>query len=101
MTCYECAYLGIERNEVVGMCEFCKHPQKYIPPVDFADKENECEFFKKKYGVSKWDLYSDEEKVRALKFFRENYHKNPISNLTREQAEPLYIKYLKTTDASL
>ena len=100
MTCYECAYFGIERNEVIGMCEVCKHPEKYIPPVEFASSEHECEFFKKKSGISKWKVYSDEEKVQVLKHFRKNYAQNPIGDLTCEQAEPLFIEYLKTIDSN-
>lgn len=53
MTCYDCAYLGFDRNEVVGMAEMCNHPEKWIPGAGFADSEHECEFFKKKSGVSK------------------------------------------------
>lgn len=52
MTCYDCAYLGFDRNEVVGMAEMCNHPGKWIPGAGFADSEHECEFFKKKSGVS-------------------------------------------------
>jgi hypothetical protein len=63
MTCYDCAYLGFDRNEVVGMAEMCNHPGKWIPGAGFADSEHECEFFKKKSGVSKWDSYSEDEKV--------------------------------------
>ena len=40
MTCYECAYFGIEWNEFLKKTiEFCNHPEKYIPPVGFAYKE--------------------------------------------------------------
>ena len=100
MTCYECAYLEIERNEVVGMIEVCKHPEKYIPPAGFAYKEHDCKFFKKKSGISKWDSYSDEEKAQVLKHFREKYAENPIGDLTCEQAEASYIGYLKETDSN-
>lgn len=76
MTCYECAYFGIEWNEFLKKTiEFCNHPEKYIPPVGFAYKEHDCEFFKNKSGISKWDSYSEKEKEQALRYFRENYHK--------------------------
>lgn len=100
MTCYECAYFGIERNEVIGMVEVCKYPEKYIPPAGFADIEHGCEFFKNKSGTSKWDSYSDEEKQQALRYFRENYHKNLIEGLTCEEAEMSFIEYLKSVDAN-
>lgn len=100
MTCYECAYLEVERNEVVGMIEVCKHPEKYIPPAGFAYKEHDCEFFKNKSGISKWDSYSEKEKEQALRYFRENYYKNPIEGLTCEVAEIDFIEYLKSIDAN-
>ena len=66
MTCYECAYFGIEWNEFLKKTiEFCNHPEKYIPPVGFAYKEHDCEFFKNKSGISKWDSYSEKEKEQA------------------------------------
>lgn len=100
MTCYDCAYLGFDRNEVVGMAEMCNHPKKWIPGAGFADSEHECEFFKKKSGISKWDSYSEKEKEQALRYFRENYHKNPIEGLTCEGAEMSFIEYLKNVDAN-
>ena len=100
MTCYECAYFGIEISEVIGMCEVCKHPQKSIPPVGFADSEHECEFFKKKSGISKWDSYSEDEKEKAWEYFQEYYVQNPVGDLTCEQAWPLFVEYLKATDSN-
>ena len=101
MTCYECAYFGIEWNEFLKKTiEFCNHPEKYIPPVGFAYKEHDCEFFKNKSGISKWDSYSEKEKEQALRYFRENYQKNPIEGLTCEGAEMSFIEYLKNVDAN-
>ncbi len=101
MTCYECAYFGIEWNEFLKKTiEFCNHPEKYIPPVGFAYKEHDCEFFKNKSGISKLDSYSEKEKEQALRYFRENYHKNPIEGLTCEEAEMSFIEYLKNVDAN-
>ena len=71
MTCYDCAYLGFDRNEVVGMAEMCNHPEKWIPGAGFADSEHECEFFKKKSGVSKWDSYSEDEKEKARDIYKQ------------------------------
>ena len=77
MTCYECDYFGIEWNEFLKKTiEFCNHPEKYIPPVGFSYKEHE------------------------LRYFRENYHKNPIEGLTCEGAEMSFIEYLKNVDAN-
>lgn len=99
MKCYECAYFGIERNEVIGMCDVCKHPSKYIPPSGFSNTEHDCEFFKKKSGVSKWDSYSKDEKEKAREYFQEYYVQNPVGDLTCEQAWTQFVEYLKTTDS--
>jgi hypothetical protein len=100
MTCYDCAYLKIERNENIGTLDVCKYPEKYIPPTGYADSEHECEFFKKKSGVSKWDSYSEYEKEKYHEYFRENYAQNPYGDLTYEQAWLLFVEYLKTTDSN-
>lgn len=100
MTCYDCAYLGFDRNEVVGMAEMCNHPGKWIPGAGFADSEHECEFFKKKSGVSKWDSYSEDEKEKAREYFQEYYVQNPVGDLTCEQAWAQFVEYLKTTDSN-
>ena len=44
--------------------------------------------------------YSEKEKEQALRYFRENYHKNPIEGLTCEGAEMSFIEYLKNVDAN-
>lgn len=100
MTCYDCAYLGFDRNEVVGMAEMCNHPGKWIPGAGFADSEHECEFFKKKSGVSKWDSYSEDEKEKAREYFQEYYVQNPVGDLTCEQDWAQFVEYLKTTDSN-
>lgn len=100
MTCHDCAYLGFDRNEVVGMAEMCNHPEKWIPGAGFADSEHECEFFKKKSGVSKLDSYSEDEKEKTREYFQEYYVQNPVGDLTCEQAWTLFVEYLKTTDSN-
>lgn len=101
MKCYECAYFGIERNEVIGMYDVCKHPSKYIPPSGFFDTEHDCEFFRKKSGISKWDSYSQDEKEQILRFLEKEYKEKPITDLTLEEAKSLYIRFLKETDSNV
>lgn len=65
MTCYECAYFGIEWNEFLKKTiEFCNHPEKYIPPVGFAYKEHDCEFSKTNLGYQNGTLIQKKKKNR-------------------------------------
>lgn len=101
MKCYECAYFGIERNEVIGMYDVCKHPSKYIPPSGFSDTEHDCEFFRSKSGISKWDSYSQDEKEQILRYLEKQYEEKPITDLTLEEAKSLYIRFLKEIDSNV
>lgn len=94
MTCYDCAYLGFDRNEVVGMAEMCNHPGNGFLVLDLLTVNMNVNFQKQIWDI-KWDSYSEKEKEQALRYFRENYHKNPIEGLTCEGAEMSFIEYLK------
>ena len=64
------------------------------------NKVQECEFFKKKSGVSKWDSYSEDEKEKAREYFQEYYVQNPVGDLTCEKAWAQFVEYLKNTDSN-
>lgn len=104
MNCYGCAYFHYEYNPFGQLCDVCKHPQRVIPPVGFADEEHDCEDFIQEAGISKWDSLNEEEKEKVLKIFEEKYYGNDDSfNVVRniytfEQAKEMFISEMKYKD---
>lgn len=47
MTCYDCAYLGFDRNEVVGMAEMCNHPGNGFLVLDLLTVNMNVNFSKR------------------------------------------------------
>lgn len=47
MTCYDCVYLGFDRNEVVGMAEMCNHPGNGFLVLDLLTVNMNVNFSKR------------------------------------------------------
>lgn len=104
MNCYGCAYFHYEFDPFGQLCDVCKHPQRVIPPVGFADKEHDCEDFIQEAGISKWDSWNEEERKQVLKQLEKMYYGNEKSfdiirnTYTFEQVKELFISEMKVKD---
>lgn len=64
MTCYDCAYLGFDRNEVVGMAEMCNHPGNGFLVLDLLTVNMNVNFSKTNLGYQNGTLIQKKKKNR-------------------------------------